>query len=207
VAGASNTAPGQPSLLDLTRETRVDVDCTDSLLSMDLLTKLPPFDPKSGNLNVVIDTPKGSRNKYTYDFDRRTYLLKTVMPKGVVWPFDFGSIPGTEGDDGDPLDALVLMDESAFCGCLVETRLIGVIEAKQTEKGKTERNDRLISIAAESHTHRGIKLLSHLDATLLEEIEHFFISYNAARGKKFKPLRRGGPDRAKRLVEKSRKKV
>jgi inorganic pyrophosphatase len=174
---------------------------------MDLLTKLPPFNRKSGNLNVVIDTPKGSRNKYAYDFDHQAYVLKTVMPKGVVWPFDFGSIPGTKGDDGDPLDALVLMDESAFCGCLVEARLVGVIEAKQTEKGKTERNDRLISVAAESHTHCGIKSLSHLDATLLEEIEHFFISYNAARGKKFKPLRRGGPEEAKRLVKKSQKTV
>src|SRR3954452_22237599 len=173
---------------------------------MGLLTELPPFDRESGNLNVVIDTPKGSRNKYAYNFDRRAYVLKTVMPKGVVWPFDFGSIPGTQGEDGDPLDALVLMDESAFCGCLVEARLVGVIEAEQTEKGKTERNDRLISIAAESHTHRGIKTLSELDSTLLDEIEHFFISYNAARDKKFKPLGRGGPERAKRLVEENKRK-
>jgi inorganic pyrophosphatase len=173
---------------------------------MSLLTKLQPFDRKSGNLNVVIDTPKGSRNKYAYDFDLDAYLLKTVMPNGMVWPFDFGSIPATVADDGDPLDALILMDEPAFCGCLVESRLLGVIEAEQTEDAKTERNDRLIAVAAESHTHRGIKSLSDLDKTLVEEIEHFFISYNAARGKKFKPIGRGGRNRAKRLVEEHRKK-
>src|ERR1700757_4797744 len=101
---------------------------------MKLLRKLKPFDRKSGNLNVVIDTPKGSRNKYAYDFDVRGYILKTVLPKGAVFPFDFGSIPGTTAADGDPLDALILMDEPAFCGCLVCCRLIGVIEATQEEK-------------------------------------------------------------------------
>jgi inorganic pyrophosphatase len=173
---------------------------------MDLLKKLPPFDRKSGNLNVVIDTPKGSRNKYAYDFKLQTYVLKTVMPNGMIWPFDFGSIAGTKGDDGDPLDALILMDEPAFCGCFVESRLLGVIEAEQTGKGKTERNDRLIAVAAESHTHRGIKTLSDLDDTLIHEIEHFFIAYNAARGKQFKPIRRSGPDRAKRLIHEQRAK-
>ena len=105
---------------------------------MKLLETLPPFDRKSGNLNVVIDTPKGSRNKFAFDFDRRAYVLKTVLAKGLRFPFDFGSIPGTVADDGDPLDALVLMDEPAFTGCLVETRLIGVIEAEQTKDGKKE---------------------------------------------------------------------
>jgi len=110
---------------------------------MNLLNKLPPFDPKSKALNVVIDTPKGCRNKFAYDKKRKTYLLKSVLPHGAVFPFDFGSIAGTIGDDGDPLDALVLMDEPAFVGCLVESRVIGVIEANQTEDGKnrTKRSD------------------------------------------------------------------
>jgi inorganic pyrophosphatase len=127
------------------------------------------------------------------------------MPKGILLPFDFRSIPGTLGQDGDPLDALVLMDEPAFCGCLVQSRLLGVIEAIQKEKnGRTERNDRLIAVAAESHTHSAIKSVTHLDPNLLKEIEHFFISYNQVHGKKFKPLGRYGPKRAKRLVEKQR---
>lgn len=169
------------------------------------LEKLKPFDRKSGNLNVVIETPKGSRNKYAFDFDLKCYRLKGVLPQGSVFPFDFGSIPGTVGGDGDPLDVLLLMDEPAFVGCVLEARILGLIEAEQTEKGTTERNDRLIAVASDSHTHGGLKSLSDLDDTLLDEIEHFFVSYNKARGKEFKPLRRKGPRSAKELVQRCRR--
>jgi len=171
-----------------------------------LLRKLKPFDRKSGNLNVVIDTPKGCRNKYAFDFSINAYKLKTVLPKGAVFPFDFGSIPGTLAEDGDPLDVLVLMDEPAFVGCLIEARLLGVIEAEQTEDGRTERNDRLISVAAKSHTHGSLKSLQKLDSHLIGEIEHFSVSYNEARGKKFKPKSRKGPTAARRLIEEQTKK-
>ena len=152
------------------------------VLGMKLLLKLKPFDRKSGNLNVVIDTPKGCRNKYAFDFKINAYKLKTVLPHGMVFPFDFGSIPGTIAEDGDPLDVLILMDDPAFVGCLIQARLLGVIEAKQTEAGKTERNDRLIAVASESHTHASLKSLQKLDSQLIAEIEHFFVSYNDAPG-------------------------
>src|ERR1700745_4423552 len=109
---------------------------------MKLLRKLSPFDRKSGNLNVVIDTPKGCRNKYAFDFKINAYKLKTVLPHGAVFPFDFGSIPGTVADDGDPLDVLVLMDEPVFIGCLVEARLLGGIGGGENESGEAESNDR-----------------------------------------------------------------
>jgi inorganic pyrophosphatase len=173
---------------------------------MKLLRKLKPFDRKSGNLNVVIDTPKGCRNKYAFDFEINAYKLKTVLPHGTVFPFDFGSIPGTVAEDGDPLDVLLLMDEPVFTGCLVEARLLGVIEAEQTKNGKTERNDRLIAVAAESHTHASLKSLKKLESKLIAEIEHFFVSYNDARGKKFKPRGRKGPAVARRLIRKQTKK-
>jgi inorganic pyrophosphatase len=169
---------------------------------MKLLQRLKPFDRKSGNLNVVIDTPKGCRNKYAFDFDIKGYRLKTVLPKGAVFPFDFGSIPGTTAEDDDPLDVLLLMDEPAFSGCLIRARLLGVIEAEQTEKGKTERNDRLIAVAAESHMHGSLTSLLKVDSHLIDEIEHFFISYNEVRGKKFKPIGRKGPTAAAQLIEK-----
>jgi inorganic pyrophosphatase len=128
-----------------------------------------------------------------------------VLPKGAVFPFDFGSIPGTVAEDGDPRDVLLLMDEPAFTGCLVEARLIGVIEAEQTEKGKTERNDRLVAVAAKSHNHASLKSLLKLEPKLIDEIEHFFVSYNQARGKQFKPIGRKGPATATRLIDKARK--
>src|SRR5438477_6062224 len=173
---------------------------------MNLLKRLPPFDAKSGNLNVVIDTPKGCRSKFGFDMKRKAYMLKSVLPHGTVFPFDFGSIPNTVAEDGDPLDVLVLMDEPVFIGCLVETRLLGVIEAEQTKAGKTERNDRLIAVAAESHTNGTLKSLKKLDSKLIGEIEHFFVSYNDARGKKFKPTARKGPAAAKRLIRNQTKK-
>ena len=154
---------------------------------------------------MVIETPKGCRNKYAFDFNLKNYKLKSVLPKGAVFPFDFGSIPGTIGDDGDPLDVLVLMDEPAFTGCMVESRLLGVIEAEQTDNGKTERNDRLIAVAKKSHTHGSLKSLLNVEPNLIDEIEHFFVSYNKARGKKFRPLARKGPATAERLIKQGRR--
>lgn len=164
--------------------------------------KLKPFDEESGDLNVIIETPKGSRNKYAYDEKIGLFVLKGVLAVGHSFPFDFGFIPQTKGGDGDPLDVLVLMDEQAFAGCLVPSRLIGVIEAEQTEKdGKTERNDRLIAVAAKSKIHENVKSISDLNETLIDQIEHFFISYNEAKGKQFKPLGRFGARKAKQLIE------
>jgi inorganic pyrophosphatase len=156
----------------------------------------------TAELNVIIETPKGSRNKFTFDAEKGLFKLSGVLPAGAVFPFDFGFLPGTLGGDGDPLDVLVLMDESAFAGCLVPSRLIGVIEALQTERdGETTRNDRLIAVAANSRDHQHLRSLEDLNENLLEEIEHFFVSYNEIKGKKFHPLGRFGPERAHSLVK------
>jgi inorganic pyrophosphatase len=165
------------------------------------LSQLSAFEPESGILNVVIDTPKGSRNKYKYDEERGLFTLSGVLPAGAVFPFDFGFVPATRGGDGDPLDVLVLMDEPAFVGCLVPAHLIGVIEAEQTEGGKTEKNDRLIAVAANSRNHRDLRSLEQVNANLVDEIEHFFVSYNEFKGKRFEPSGRSGPERAQELVE------
>jgi inorganic pyrophosphatase len=155
-----------------------------------------------GELNVIIETPKGSRNKFNYDEEAGLFELGGVLPAGASFPFDFGFVPSTLGGDGDPLDVLVLMDEPAFAGCLVRVRLVGVIEAEQTERdGETTRNDRLIGVAAESRLHKGVRTLKGLGPALLDEIEHFFVSYNDFKGKRFKPLGRFGPRKASELVE------
>ena len=164
------------------------------------LSELEAFD--GDDLNVIIETPKGSRNKFNYDAERGLFKLGGVLPAGAVFPFDFGFVPSTTGGDGDPLDVLVLMDEPAFTGCLVAARPLGVIEAEQTERGgETTRNDRLIAVAAEAHNHRDVRSLGKLNENLIDEIEYFFISYNTIKGKQFKPLGRFGPMRAIKLVE------
>ena len=94
---------------------------------------LPAFDEESGHVNAIIDTPKGSRNKFEYDQKLGIFKLGGALPLGTVFPFDFGYIPSTRAGDGDPLDILILMDDPAFTGCLVPAKLIGVIEAEQTE--------------------------------------------------------------------------
>ena len=162
---------------------------------------LPPADPDTGGLNVLIDTPKGSRNKFKYDEARGLFKLSGVLPSGAVFPYDFGYVPGTLGEDGDPLDVLVLMDEPAFVGCWIEARLIGVIEAEQTEDGQTDRNDRLIAVATVSRNHADVNELDDLNPNMVKEIEHFFVSYNTVKGKEFKPLGRSGPEKARQLVE------
>ncbi len=172
---------------------------------MNPFARLQPFDRETGALNVVIDTPKGSRNKFAWDEKLELFSLTGVLPAGAVFPYDFGFIPNTLGGDGDPLDVLVVMDEPAFVGCLVSCRLLGVIEAKQTEKGTTERNDRLVAVSVNSRTHEKLKSITDLDAILLDEIEHFFVSYNEVKGKKFKPLGRLGPAHAKKLVARSKR--
>ncbi len=172
---------------------------------MNNLLKLEAFHDED-ELNVVIETPKGSRNKYNYDEKLGLFKLGGVLPSGASFPFDFGFVPSTLGGDGDPLDVLVLMDEPAFAGCLVRTRLVGVVEAEQTERdGETTRNDRLIGVAADSRLLARVRTLESLGPDLLEEIEHFFVSYNDIKGKVFRPLGRHGPERASELVEEGMK--
>ena len=169
------------------------------------MVDLDAFDHEGGELNVIIETPKGSRNKFDYDEELGIFKLGGPLPLGTVFPFDFGYIPSTRGGDGDPLDVLVLMDEPAFPGCLVSGKLIGIIEAEQTEGQETTRNDRLIAVAAVSRNHSHVRFLGDLNANLIHEIERFFVSYNETKGKVFKVLARHGPDRAAAVVEKGMK--
>jgi inorganic pyrophosphatase len=168
------------------------------------LARLRPRDPDSGLVHVIIDTPKGSRNKFKYDEELGLFRLAKVLPLGAYFPYDFGFIPSTRAEDGDPLDLLVVMDEPAFCGCLVTVRLLGVIEAEQTEKGKTVRNDRLIGAAETKYHVPDLHSLDDLGKSRLDEIEHFFVSYNQAEGRRLKPLARRGPKDAEKLVEGAR---
>jgi inorganic pyrophosphatase len=158
-----------------------------------------PFDKLSaegtsdGLVQVVIETPRGSRNKYKYDEERHLFRLNSVLPAGSSFPYDFGYIPGTKAGDGDPLDVLVLMDQPAFTGCLIEVRIIGVLEAEQTENGKTVRNDRIVAVAQNAHDYSNLHNLKDLEENLLKELEYFFISYNKQRGKEFRLLAAKGP--------------
>jgi len=149
---------------------------------------------------AVIETPKGSHVKYKYDEETGLFKLDKVLTAGAAFPLDFGFLPPTLGADGDPLDVLVLIEEPVCVGCLMPIRLIGVIEAEQTQGRKTNRNDRLIAVAAASHEHRQVRSLRDIDPRLLDEIEDFFVFYDEAQGRKFKVRGRHGPDRGLQLI-------
>ncbi len=85
-------------------------------------------------VTAVIETPKGNAEKYNYDPKTKFFKLKKILPTGMVFPYDFGFIPGTEGEDGDPLDIIVISEFESFPGCMVECRIIGAIIAEQTGK-------------------------------------------------------------------------
>jgi len=157
-------------------------------------------------LNVVIETPKDQPNKLTYDPPLATMRLSKVLPVGMVFPFDFGFAPSTLGADGDPVDVLVLMDAPVPAGCLVETRLVGVLRCTQREKkGSTPlSNDRFLAVAEEASTYRNIRDIRDLSGPLLDQIEAFFVQYNALAGHVFTIDRRQGAKAAKRAIDAAR---
>jgi inorganic pyrophosphatase len=105
------------------------------------------------------------------------------------------------GDDGDPLDVMVLMDAPAHVGCLLNVRIIGIIEATQTEDGKSEINNRLLGVAIHSYDHEDLKNISDVSKAFLSQLEGFFVAYNKQRGKKFEITGTGGPKKAVKFLQ------
>jgi inorganic pyrophosphatase len=171
-------------------------------------TRLKSIDPENSELvHVIVETPKGSRNKYAFDSELEIFQLKKVLPAGMAFPYDFGFIPSTKGEDGDPLDVLVLMDEPAFPGCLLKCRLIGVIEGEQSDKKVKERNDRIIAIERENHSWADIRQISDLGDHFCRELEMFFTDYHKLDKENFRVLAVKGPKAARRLIKKGRAKA
>ena len=167
----------------------------------DLTSLAHQLDTETLICRAIIETPKGFRNKFDYDPDSGLFMLGGLLPEGMMFPFDFGFIPSTLGDDGDPLDVMVLMDAPAHVGCLIEVSIIGIITAEQTQDGKTESNDRLLGVAVHSYNHEDLKSIDDVSRTLLDQVEAFFVSYNKQRGKKFKITGTGGPKKALRYLK------
>lgn len=166
------------------------------------LTKLSnQFDKDKCVCRAIIETPKGTRNKFDYDPKSGLFALGGLLPEGMMFPFDFGFIPSTLGDDGDPIDVMVLSDAPAHVGCLIDVRIIGIIEARQTEGKKTETNNRVIGVAVHSYQHESLNSLEDVNKSLLWQVEEFFVSYNRQRGKKFEIIRTSGPKRAVKFLE------
>lgn len=197
-----NLVPCAASKLCLQRHESAHFLLIDASMSFPF-ENIPPREPQSGLVHVVIDTPRGSRNKFKFDEQLGCFKLSRILPAGHVFPYDFGSIPGTRAEDGDALDVLVIMDEPAFPGCLITVRLIGVLVAHQTEKRRTISNDRLIGVPETPVNKPTIRELSDLGTVSIEQIEHFFVSYNAAQNRRFTPSRRLGAGQAERILRRA----
>jgi len=171
------------------------------------------LNPKDGGdkntVQVVVETPKGSRNKYAFDAQKRVFILKKVLPAGMAFPYDFGFVPSTRAEDGDPVDVLVLMDEPAFSGCVLTCRLIGVIEGEQSDGKKANkkiRNDRLVAVEQGNHSYAAIKHIDDLGKHFVRELEEFFVDYHQLSGTQYAVLDVRGPREARRRLRDGRTK-
>lgn len=166
------------------------------------ISRLPhQLDKAKHECRAIIETPKGRRNKFKYDDESSAFSLSNLLPEGFTFPFDFGFIPSTAAEDGDPLDVIVLMDEAAHVGCLLNVRLIGVIKVVQTEKGKQTANDRLVAVAVQSYEFKEVQAIADLRESLTQQISEFLGLYNKNSGKHDEVKGIAGPEEAMHLLE------
>lgn len=146
------------------------------------------INPKTGLVRAIIESPRGSKNKYKYLPELGVFECGPALKGGLSWPFDFGFVPSTLAEDGDPLDIIILMDEAAFPGCLVHCKILGVIQAQQIENGKPIRNDRIIGVHDQSALFGDLGTWKDLPLSFREQTELFFNMYMSAKGKMFELL-------------------
>ncbi len=165
---------------------------------------LPAF-TENGDIHVVIETPRGSRAKFDWDPKLETFALSKSLLTGLTYPHDWGFVPSTKADDGDPLDIMVIHDAATFPGLVVTCRLIGVLQIEQTGKKKAKRNDRLFAVPRRSHSEQALKNVDDLTKPIREELEKFFIATDELEDKKLNILGWKGPKAAAQAIKSAAK--
>jgi inorganic pyrophosphatase len=149
----------------------------------------------------VIETPKESRIKIKLDAETGEYIFDRVLPPGMRFPFNFGFVPNTRAEDGDPTDVIVVLGEVLFPGCVAQCRVLGVIRAEQTEAGETNRNDRIVAVPIKD---RGApKSMADLPGGFVDDVARFFANYHEAEGNQFKVIGSGDADEALQLIRRT----
>jgi inorganic pyrophosphatase len=152
-------------------------------------------------VTALVESPRGFNQKFDYDPEDERFKLSKLLPVGMVFPFDFGMIPGTKGQDGDPLDIIIVAESGTFPGCMVDCRVIGALQAEQTERdGKTVRNDRFIGVSGVSQQFAIANSINDLPESTLNELEAFFKNYNEQAGKQFRVIARLDAEAAGKLL-------
>lgn len=169
--------------------------------SCHLVSDLPPFDAQH-NLRVVVETPRGANIKIKYDEDLGCFSLSRILPLGVTYPYDFGFVPQTLAQDGDPLDVMVLIDALTYPGVVISCRLLGALHVE--ERGLRGRpNHRLVAVPVKAARKDELRNFSDLGRRMQQELERFFVMSSAFTSKD--PVVRGwvGPDAAFEMVQRS----
>jgi inorganic pyrophosphatase len=169
-------------------------------LVMPNFINLPAF-TEDGDAYVVIETPRGSRAKLAYDPKLKTFTLSKSLLAGLTYPHDWGFVPSTKADDGDPIDIMVVHDAATFPGLVLTCRVIGILQIEQKSKGKAERNDRLFAVPRWSHSEQGLHDVRNLSKSIQEELEKFFIATDELEDKKLKIIGWKGPKAALKAIK------
>lgn len=156
-----------------------------------------PAQPKPGLLNVLVEIPAGSKNKYEFDKDLNAMALDRVLAASVHYPLDYGFVPNTLADDGDPLDGMVMMDEPTFPGCVIAARPIGMLE--MIDGG--DRDEKLLCVPAKDPRYAEVHSLKDVAPHRLEEIAEFFRTYKNLEKKKTEILGWKDADQVAALVD------
>jgi len=157
-----------------------------------------PAQPEPGLINILIEIAGGSKNKYEYDKDMNAFALDRVLYSSVHYPYDYGFVPNTLADDGDPLDGMIIMDEPTFPGCVITARAIGMLE--MIDDG--DRDEKLLCVPDEDPRFKEVKSLQQVASHRLEEISEFFATYKRLEKKETEILGWKDADAVKALVEK-----
>jgi inorganic pyrophosphatase len=145
-------------------------------------------------INVVVEIPKGSRNKYEFDKSIGAFRLDRVLYSAMEYPGDYGLIPRTYYDDGDPLDVLIMMNEPTFSGCIIQARPIGLF--RMLDRGKPD--DKILAVPVNDPLADGYHDIGDIPPHFLKEVAHFFAVYKDLEGARVKPI---GWEKAKRAQE------
>ncbi|MFL5319230.1 MAG: inorganic diphosphatase [Myxococcaceae bacterium] len=171
------------------------------------LDKLPAR-TKDGDFHVVVESPRGSRVKLKYEPKLKAFTVARPLSFGHTYPFDWGFIPSTKAEDGDPLDVMILWDVPSYPGVVIPCRPLGVIRLEQNDgEGGRERNDRLIAIPVKAPRDQDMETFRDLSARERDELTHFFVSAVFFANKDPKLLGWGTPKEAEQLIDKAMKRV
>jgi inorganic pyrophosphatase len=169
------------------------------------LLKLPTW-ADDEHVYAIVETPRGSTCKLDFDPELSVFVLAKPLMAGLSYPYDWGFIPSTKAEDGDPLDVLIIHDAQTYPGVVLRCRPVGVLEVEQKSKNKKERNDRVFAVPNRSPLESDLKDIRHLPARAHEELEKFFQATNALEDKELLFLGWRGPNQAIKTIKRLSKK-